>query len=327
MNTSHFRSLCLTLVTACICLTTVVTVSAEPNYAWVQTDVLVLDQKESWAKRNSKDKNWQVSIGCSATPRRIMNSVKYIGPPNQSSDPPKRKNETLAVEATWSAPPRTIQPDTDVTLNLKLKVAKNTQSWHGHQATILAQLTNVNRDGRPSGERSKFHLPNNPEKSSFFVQPSTKYKPIDVDVVSFFPKGREGDQVAIVVNSGVFAPKPAVAYIYTNKEVSGNSKSTSSGAEFSPTPLSQVDFNSAWRVKGTKNGDFSRILWRFSSQGTVNADGAWSGRWERIGNNQIRVTIIDKDAKTDEFEVTFYRQGTEFVAFKNGRQYRFGQKR
>lgn len=97
----------------------------------------------------------------------------------------------------------------------------------------------------------------------------------------------------------------------------------------SQTPISQVDLDGTWRVEDAangRNGDFSPIRWQFSAGGTVNAPGAWRGLWERCGGDRIWVVLIDGNADTDLFEVAFYRQGTEFTAFKNGRDYRYGEK-
>lgn len=96
------------------------------------------------------------------------------------------------------------------------------------------------------------------------------------------------------------------------------------------TPIYEVNFDSSWKVEDARNGknrDYQSILWTFSPNGTVFGENLWRGLWERAGNNKIRIILIDKSANTDEFDVTFFNNGREFIATKNGKEYRFGKKK
>jgi len=97
----------------------------------------------------------------------------------------------------------------------------------------------------------------------------------------------------------------------------------------SQTPLNQVDFNSSWRVEDAadgKNQDYHRTLWTFSSDGTLHGGRSWRGLWGRTGRNRIKVILMDTKANTDEFEIAFFNNGSEFTAFKNGKPFRYGRK-
>lgn len=105
--------------------------------------------------------------------------------------------------------------------------------------------------------------------------------------------------------------------------------SSSSAPSSAAVEIGQVALNGGWRVEDAangKNGDYAAVPWVFNSSGTVNAKGAWRGLWEPCGGDRIRVVLIDTHANVDIFEIAFFNQGREFVAYKNGRDYRYGIK-
>jgi hypothetical protein len=85
----------------------------------------------------------------------------------------------------------------------------------------------------------------------------------------------------------------------------------------------------SWNVGSYENGakgPFHPVPWRFHSDKTVNAGNLWKGIWQVERGNRMKVMIMHQDSATDIFEVDFIN-ATEFIAFKNGQPYRWGQRR
>jgi hypothetical protein len=63
-------------------------------------------------------------------------------------------------------------------------------------------------------------------------------------------------------------------------------------------------------------------VWHFHSDKTVNgAD--WNGVWQEAGGDRIKVVIMRQNSLVDQFDVDFINPG-EFIAFKDGQRYRWG---
>jgi hypothetical protein len=95
------------------------------------------------------------------------------------------------------------------------------------------------------------------------------------------------------------------------------------------TPLNRVDFSSKWKVedgRNGRNGDYHGVPWTFSDKGYVHAGRMWKGLWGKMDQHRIKIVVMDNHANVDVFEVTFFNRGRDFVAWKNGRPYRYGKK-
>jgi len=85
----------------------------------------------------------------------------------------------------------------------------------------------------------------------------------------------------------------------------------------------------SWSVgayEGGVRGAVHPVPWEFHSNGTVNAGNLWTGTWKAQEGNTVSVAITHQSSATDSFEVNFLTP-RQFVAFKNGRLYRYGQRR
>jgi hypothetical protein len=82
----------------------------------------------------------------------------------------------------------------------------------------------------------------------------------------------------------------------------------------------------SWSVAEFANGvvgQYHDTPWIFQSSNTVSAQGHWSGTWQPLGEDRIRVTIKQLQ---DECEVVFVTSDW-FVATKADNLYRLGHKR
>jgi hypothetical protein len=85
----------------------------------------------------------------------------------------------------------------------------------------------------------------------------------------------------------------------------------------------------SWNVgvyENGKRGAVHPVPWEFQSNGTVSAGRLWKGVWQRKDENTVSVVITHQNKSTDQFEVNFLSP-RQFVAFKNGQPYRYGQRR
>jgi WSC domain len=123
--------------------------------------------------------------------------------------------------------------------------------------------------------------------------------------------GGWANSVYVVSNSNAPAPPPSPTH-------QGSSAST---------PIKHVNLHGQWQVEDAANGknkDYHAIPWSFTSERTVYAQGYWRGLWEPLDLYRIKVVLMDKNANTDTFVISFSKNGTEFTAFKNGKPYRYG---
>jgi len=65
--------------------------------------------------------------------------------------------------------------------------------------------------------------------------------------------------------------------------------------------------------------------WEFHSDGTLEARGFWTGRWDSAMDGSLNVTI-NYQGQTDSFTVKFYNNYKEFKAYKNNILYRYGKR-
>src|SRR5436853_6426778 len=86
----------------------------------------------------------------------------------------------------------------------------------------------------------------------------------------------------------------------------------------------------AWSVgvydRNGARGSVHPVPWQFHSNGTVNAGNLWKGSWKLQDGNTVSVVITHHNASTDRFEVNFLTD-RQFVAFKDGQPYRWGQRK
>jgi hypothetical protein len=93
-----------------------------------------------------------------------------------------------------------------------------------------------------------------------------------------------------------------------------------------PVDLEALMQDTAWSVAGY-GPDGQReaphpVPWIFHPNHTVGAAGHWTGSWEKEGSQSVRIHIPQTN---DSFAVEFVSP-TEFVGYKNGGPYRWGQK-
>ncbi len=102
---------------------------------------------------------------------------------------------------------------------------------------------------------------------------------------------------------------------------------------FFPLASWALDFSlvdeSSWSVGSYENGVKGYphpVPWSFHTDKTMNAGNIWKGTWREVEGNRINVTIVMRESSAkDKFEVNFLNSN-EFIVFKNGRPYRWGQR-
>ncbi|HTZ18947.1 MAG TPA: hypothetical protein VMB78_10965 [Dissulfurispiraceae bacterium] len=84
---------------------------------------------------------------------------------------------------------------------------------------------------------------------------------------------------------------------------------------------------SSYSVSAVENGQVlppQPTTWEFHRDGRVDARGLWSGKWERSGNKEVHVIIIDSQGNRDKFVVRFDHNCQEFKAYQHGSLFRVG---
>ena len=86
----------------------------------------------------------------------------------------------------------------------------------------------------------------------------------------------------------------------------------------------------SWNVgvydRNGARGAVHPVPWEFRADGSVFAGKLWTGAWKLREGNTVSVVITHQNASKDSFEVNFLTD-RQFIAFKNGKPYRYGQRK
>jgi|GEM_PF-6906906 len=177
---------------------------------WVLVEAIDYDFAEQWAEMN---KSPVYSYEPSYSGGTYSVTWTYKGESDNYYNPPVVHGESLAIQATWSAPPREIPAGQQVSLSLSIGVLANTQSFFAGSGSTSAYFDEANMPpGSISRNALRFVSPDG--RDSFEVTKQGNYATVAETVVAT-PRagGAEGDRMALIVSFFSFG-RLGTGYVY-----------------------------------------------------------------------------------------------------------------
>ncbi|NLI77847.1 MAG: hypothetical protein GX442_15595 [Candidatus Riflebacteria bacterium] len=217
------------------------------------------------------------------------------------------------VDVAWTPPPARLVPDTEisVTISASNPVVKPFPFPWNHAAIGYCYFDrfglNFDRTSGGSIDGPRVEVP--VSAGAGVVRSATgKMK---IPNAGF---GGESGKMVFRVTGSTSGPL-GIEYTYQWMP-SGGTPGGGSGGKTEGAPDRHTD-NTSWNVGHP-------VPWVFRPDGTVGAEGLWTGKWT-VSGDTYTVTIVHQGI-TDRFTVKFAPDGKSMTAFKDGRVYRTGRR-
>ncbi len=122
----------------------VISTAKGKQYAWVLKQVVDDDGKERAAYGN-KNPYWNYTVSYSRGSASIK--MTYLGSTDNQWKIPHVKGSSISMNMQWSAPPKDIYPDREVSLSLGVALGSKSHKWPDMNGKIYAQILQIGKDG------------------------------------------------------------------------------------------------------------------------------------------------------------------------------------
>ena len=174
------------------------------QYAWVLKRI-VDDDGKAKAEYGNKNPNWNTAVSYSRGSASIK--MTYLGPTNNEYMIPHVKGSSISMKMGWSAPPKIIYADKEVSLKLAVALDTKSHKWPDINGKVHSQIQLIGKDGKTVGtEIGKFYndVKGKPREYWFETSITNNYKTFDETVFAKIRSGsKSGELIGVRINASM----------------------------------------------------------------------------------------------------------------------------
>ena len=174
------------------------------QYAWVFKRI-VDDDGKARAEYGNKNPNWNWAVSYSRGSASIK--MTYLGPSNNQYAIPHVKGSSISMNMQWSAPPKIIYANKEVSLKLAVALGAKSHKWPDINGKVYSQIQLVGKDGKTAGsEIGKFYndIKGKPREYWFETSSTNNYKKFNETVFAKIRSGsKSGELIGVRISASM----------------------------------------------------------------------------------------------------------------------------